>query len=42
MSGLDRAHFLVDVLLPNKRLKLAAPVVYGRIAFVNLLVWRRS
>ncbi len=24
------------------RLKLAAPVVGGRIAFVNLLVWRRS
>jgi len=28
--------------LPNMRLKLAAPVVYGRMAFVNLLVWRRS
>ena len=24
------------------RLKLAAPVLEGRIAFVNLLVWRRS
>ncbi len=42
MSGLDRAHFLVDVLLPNKRLKLAAPVVYGRIVFVNVKAWRRS
>jgi len=28
--------------LPSKRLKPSAPVVYGRIAFVNLLVWRRS
>ncbi len=28
--------------LPNKRLKLAAPVVYGRIAFVHRTVWRRS
>ncbi len=28
--------------LPNKRLKLTAPGVYGRIAFVSLLVWRRS
>jgi len=27
---------------PNKRLKLTAPVVYGRIAFVNVKVWRRS
>jgi hypothetical protein len=27
---------------PNKRLKLAAPVVYGRIAFVNRTVWLRS
>jgi len=30
------------VRLPNKRLKLAAPVVYGKIAFVNFAVWRRS
>src|SRR2546425_6823061 len=28
--------------LPNTRLKLSAPVVYGRIAFVNLSAWRRS
>ncbi len=27
---------------PNKRLKLPAPVVCGRIGFVNVLVWRRS
>ncbi len=27
---------------PNKRLKLTAPVVYGRITFVNVTVWRRS
>ncbi len=27
---------------PNKRLKLAAPAVYGRIAFVYVLVRRRS
>ena len=26
----------------NTRLKLAAPVVYGRIAFVNVKMWRRS
>jgi len=28
--------------LPNKRLKLSAPVVCGRIAFVNVKAWRRS
>ena len=28
--------------LPNLRLKLAAPVVYGRIAFVSISVRRRS
>ncbi len=28
--------------LPNKRLKLTAPVVCGRIAFVKTTVWRRS
>ena len=27
---------------PNTRLKLTAPVIYGRIAFVNVTVWRRS
>ncbi len=27
---------------PNMRLKLKAPVVYGRIAFVNMKVRRRS
>jgi hypothetical protein len=27
---------------PNTRLKLTPPVVYGRIAFVNVLVRRRS
>jgi len=27
---------------PNTRLKLPAPVVYGRIAFVHRTVWRRS
>jgi hypothetical protein len=27
---------------PNKRLKLPAPVIYGRIAFVNVLARRRS
>ena len=27
---------------PNKRLKLTAPVVYGKIAFVIILAWRRS
>ena len=27
---------------PNKRLKLTAPVVYGRIAFVKIPMWRRS
>jgi len=29
-------------LLPNTRLKLSAPVVYGRIAFVNRTARRRS
>ncbi len=28
--------------LPNMRLKLAVPVLEGRIAFVNRTVWRRS
>jgi len=28
--------------LPNKRLKLPAPVVCGRIAFVNMKARRRS
>jgi hypothetical protein len=28
--------------LPNMRLKLAAPVICGRIAFVNVKAWRRS
>ncbi len=32
----------IDRTLPNKRLKLAAPVVYARIAFVNVLARRRS
>ncbi len=27
---------------PNTRLKLTAPVTYGRIAFVNVKAWRRS
>jgi len=27
---------------PNTRLKLPAPVICGKLAFVNLLVWRRS
>jgi len=27
---------------PNTRLKLTTPVVCGRIAFVNVKVWRRS
>ena len=29
-------------LLPNKRLKLTAPVICGKIAFVNVKAWRRS
>jgi len=33
--------FVIGVL-PNKRLKLTAPVVYGKIAFVNISVGRRS
>jgi hypothetical protein len=28
--------------LSNTRLKLSAPVIDGRIAFVNRSVWRRS
>jgi hypothetical protein len=28
--------------LPNMRLKLTAPVIYGRVAFVNVKAWRRS
>jgi len=28
--------------LPNKRLKLTAPVICGNLAFVNVPVWRRS
>ena len=28
--------------LPNKRLKLAAPGVFGRIPFVIIPAWRRS
>jgi len=27
---------------PNKRLKLTAPDIYGKIAFVIILAWRRS
>ncbi len=27
---------------PNKRLKLTAPVNCGKLAVVNVLVWRRS
>jgi len=27
---------------PNMRLKLAAPILGGRIAFVHRTVWRRS
>ena len=27
---------------PNMRLKLTAPVIWGRIAFVNRTLWRRS
>ena len=27
---------------PNTRLKLTAPVVCGRLAFVNVKAWRRS
>jgi hypothetical protein len=32
----------VGSLQPNMRLKLPAPVVHGKIAFVNRTVWRRS
>ncbi len=28
--------------LPNTRLKLPAPVIYCRISFVNVTVWRSS
>ncbi len=42
MSGLDRAHFLLVVLLPNMRLKLPAPLICGKIAFVNDTARRRS
>ena len=31
-----------DAVLPNMRLKLAAPLIYGRIAFVHCTLWRRS
>ncbi len=30
------------IALPNTRLKLSAPGVYGRIAFVNVKARRRS
>ncbi len=33
---------IVAVRPPNTRLKLAAPVVSGKLAFVNVLEWRRS
>jgi len=33
---------MIGAPLPNTRLKLSAPVVCGRIAFVNILAWRRS
>ena len=29
-------------VLPNMRLKLTAPLVCGRIAFVTMKAWRRS
>jgi len=35
-------HLLYECTLPNMRLKLTAPVLEGAIAFVNVLVWRRS
>ncbi len=28
--------------VPNTRLKLTAPVNCGKLAFANVLVWRRS
>ena len=41
-SGLP-AHLLkIPELLPNKRLKLTAPALQGRIAFVITLTVRRS
>jgi hypothetical protein len=30
------------MLQPNMRLKLTAPVVCGKLAFVNVKAWRRS
>ena len=33
---------MILALASNMRLKLTVPVVYGRIAFVDLTVWRRS
>jgi len=38
----DLANAELGAVPPAKRLKLTAPVVYGRIAFVNLRVWRRG
>ncbi len=38
----DRANADLGTVPPNTRLKLTAPVVYGRIAFVNIRVRRRS
>ena len=32
----------MGLALPNMRLKLTAPVLEGKIAFVNRTVWRRS
>ena len=32
----------VIAVLPNTRLKLAAPAISGNIAFVNVKAWRRS
>jgi hypothetical protein len=48
MDWLDRRrmrHGLVSrciSALPNQRVKLAAPGVWGRIPFVSIHVWRRS
>ncbi len=41
-GSLARAEPSMMSLPPNKRLKLPAPVVCGNIAFVNVLVRRRS
>ena len=30
------------ILRPNTRLKLTAPINCGKLAFVNVRVWRRS